>query len=354
MPRLPPEGGLDPHYEVNLLGELTFSTANQRFNEMLINCVVYQDGQKVADIDVADISEWMTKPGCFIWVAMRDATLDELNQMQEEFSLHPLAVEDAAKGHQRPKIEEYGDTVFIVMQLLEKRDEDLHVGEVAIFVGRNFILSVRRDSQQNFLGVRERCEREPELLKLGAGFVSYALMDAVVDRYFPIVNELEADLEAVESQIFNENSARWNIERLYALKHRSSTIRHAVVPLLEVAGKLHGGRVPAPCMNSKEYFRDVHDHLERINGAIDAVRDTIATAIQVNLSLVTIEDSAVVKRLAAWAAIFAASTAMAGIWGMNFEGMPELKWEYGYPFALGMIGATACVLFWQFRRRGWL
>jgi magnesium transporter len=321
---------------------------------MLINCVAYQDGQKLADVDVADISDWLVKPNCFIWVAMRDASMDELLKMQEEFVLHPLAIEDAARGHQRPKIEEYGETVFIVMQLLEMHDDDVQVGEVAVFVGRNFVLSVRRGSQQNFLGVRERCEREPELLKQGAGFVSYALMDAVVDRYFPLVDALEVELEEVESQIFERGAARSNIERLYALKHRTSTMRHAVVPLLEVVGKLHGGRVPAVCMASQEYFRDVHDHLARINGAIDAIRDTIATAIQVNLSLVTIEESEVTKRLAAWAAIFAVSTALAGIWGMNFEVMPELKWKYGYAMALTVIGSIAGLLYWRFRRRGWL
>jgi magnesium transporter len=321
---------------------------------MLINCVAYQDGQKLADVDVADISDWLVKPNCFIWVAMRDASMDELLKMQEEFVLHPLAIEDAARGHQRPKIEEYGETVFIVMQLLEMHDDDVQVGEVAVFVGRNFVLSVRRGSQQNFLGVRERCEREPELLKQGAGFVSYALMDAVVDRYFPLVDALEVELEEVESQIFERGAARSNIERLYALKHRTSTMRHAVVPLLEVVGKLHGGRVPAVCMASQEYFRDVHDHLARINGAIDAIRVTIATAIQVNLSLVTIEESEVTKRLAAWAAIFAVSTALAGIWGMNFEVMPELKWKYGYAMALTVIGSIAGLLYWRFRRRGWL
>jgi magnesium transporter len=321
---------------------------------MLINCVAYQDGQKLADITIADISDWLTRPGCFIWVALRDASQAELEQMQEEFELHPLAIEDASRGHQRPKIEEYGDIVFVVMHLLEMQQDEVHVGEVAVFVGRNFVLSVRNGSQQNFLGVRERCEREPELLKQGAGFVAYALMDTVVDRYFPLVEALEADLEEVEDQIFERGAARWNIERLYALKHRSSTLRHAVVPLLEVVGKLHGGRVPAVCQASQEYFRDVHDHLARINGAIDAVRDTITTAIQVNLSLVTIEESEVTKRLAAWAAIFAVSTALAGIWGMNFEVMPELKWTYGYPMALGIIGAIAGFLYWRFRRRGWL
>lgn len=321
---------------------------------MLINCVAYQDGQKLADIDIAHISDWLAKPDCFIWVAMRDASMQELQSMQEEFDLHPLAIEDAARGHQRPKIEEYGETVFIVMQLLEMHQGEVHVGEVAVFVGRNFVLSVRRSSQQNFLGVRERCEREPELLKQGAGFVSYALMDAVVDRYFPLVEALEVELEEVEAQIFERGAARSNIERLYALKHRTSTLRHAVVPLLEVVGKLHGGRVPAVCSASQEYFRDVHDHLARINGTIDTIRDTIATAIQVNLSLVTIEESEVTKRLAAWAAIFAVSTALAGIWGMNFEVMPELKWKYGYPMALLVIGSMVGFLYWRFRRRGWL
>jgi len=321
---------------------------------MLVNCVAYQQGQKLADIAIADISDWLAKPDCFIWVALRDASPAELAQMQEEFDLHPLAVEDASRGHQRPKIEEYGDIVFVVMHLLEMQQDAVNVGEVAVFVGPNFVLSVRNGSQQNFLGVRERCEREPELLKQGAAFVAYALMDVVVDRYFPLVEAIEADLEEVEDQIFERGSARWNIERLYALKHRSSTVRHAVVPLLEVLGKLHGGRVPAVCQASQAYFRDVHDHLARINSAIDAVRDTIATAIQVNLSLVTIEESEVTKRLAAWAAIFAVSTALAGIWGMNFEVMPELKWTYGYPMALGIIGLTAAFLYWRFRKRGWL
>ena len=321
---------------------------------MLINCAVYQEGQKLSDIPVEEISNWLTKPDCLTWVALRDASLAEMTQMQEEFGLHPLAIEDATHGHQRPKIEEYGDIVFVVMHLLEMHDNEIQVGEVAIFVGPNFVLSVRNGSRQDFLGVRERCEREPELLKLGSGFVSYALMDAVVDRYFPLVEALESDLEDVEAQIFERGSARWNIERLYALKHRSSMLRHAVVPLLEVVGKLHGGRVPAVCMSSQEYFRDVHDHLARINGALDTIRDTITTAIQVNLSLVTIEESEVTKRLAAWAAIFAVSTALAGIWGMNFEFMPELKWKYGYPMALGVIGSIAGILYWRFRRRGWL
>lgn len=321
---------------------------------MLINCVAYEDGHKLSDIPVTDIDQWVAKPGCFVWVALKDATPEELRQMQQEFDLHHLAVEDAHNGHQRPKVEEYGNTLFVVMKMPAGGADEWALGEVSVFVGGNFVLSVRRDSEPGFLGVRARCEREPEHLKRGAGFVLYALMDEVVDRYFPLIEQLENELEAIESRIFNRGQARQSIERLYALKQRAAIVRHAVAPLVEVAGKLHGGRVPAVCQQSQEYFRDVHDHLVRINTALDGIRETIATAIQVNLSMVTIEESDVTKRLAAWAAIFAVSTALAGIWGMNFEHMPELKWEWGYPMALAVIAASGGLLFWRFRKAGWV
>ncbi|MGP1629726.1 MAG: magnesium and cobalt transport protein CorA, partial [Giesbergeria sp.] len=298
---------------------------------MLLNCVAYEHGHKLADIGTDQIAHWLKRPDAFVWVALLDPSAAELAQMQCEFGLHELAVEDALKGHQRPKIEEYGDMAFVVMHLIDPEAGELAVGEVAVFVGKNFVLSARTRSSQGFLGVRERCEREPLLLERGAGFVLYALMDAVVDRYFPVIELFEAELEGIEEKIFMPGSARGNIERLYDLKHSTSVLRHAVAPLLEVLGKLHGGRVPAAFINTQEYFRDVHDHLARINSSIDTIRDTIGTAIQVNLSMVAIEESETTKRLAAWAAIFAVSTAMAGIWGMNFEVMPELKWRYGYP-----------------------
>jgi len=325
---------------------------------MLINCVAYENGAKLADIPVEDISEYISRPGCFVWVALSDATPQELAQMQDEFNLHPLAVEDAQHGHQRPKVEEYGDSLFVVMHLVEPSAEGEHcvnVGEVDVFVGKNYVLSVRNRSQQGFLGVRERCEREPELLRNGSGFVLYALMDAVVDRYFPVIDALEVELESIEQQIFTQGgAARDKIKQLYDLKRRSMTLKRAVAPLAEAAGKLHGGRVPQICVSSQEYFRDVADHLVRINGSIDAMRDTIGTAISVNLSMVTIEESEVTKRLAAWASIFAVCTAFAGIWGMNFEHMPELKFRYGYAVALVLIAATCSYLYYRFRRAGWL
>lgn len=331
---------------------------------VLINCVVYQEGKKLADIPVQEIRHHLDRPGCFVWVALRDATAQELRQMQQEFSLHELAVEDALHGHQRPKIEEYGAMVFVVMHLLEmpsdsapiaeKATEGIAIGEVAIFVGANFVLSVRNRSSQNFLGVRARCEHEPQLLRHGAGFVLYALMDAVVDRYFPAIDAFDVELETIEERIFTQGGARENIQRLYGLKQRLTVLKHAVAPLLEGANRLHGGRVPQVCMGTQEYFRDVLDHLNRINSTIDAMRDTIGTAIQANLSMVTISDGEVTKRLAAWAAIFAVCTAFVGIWGMNFDHMPELKWRYGYPMALALIGGFCGYLYYRFRRAGWV
>ncbi|GKS88356.1 MULTISPECIES: magnesium/cobalt transporter CorA [unclassified Acidovorax] len=323
---------------------------------MLINCVAYQNGAKLADISVDHISDYVSLPGCFVWVALADATPQELAEMQQEFGLHELAVEDAQHGHQRPKIEEYGNSLFAVLHLVEPDPEQggINVGEVDVFVGSNYVLSVRNRSKLGFLGVRERCERQPELLRTGSGFVLYALLDAVVDRYFPVIDALEVELEQIEQQIFTKGAPHNNIQRLYELKRHAMVLKRAVAPLMEGVGKLHGGRVPQVCMGSQDYFRDVLDHLSRINGSIDAMRDTIGTAIQVNLSMVTIEENEITKRLAAWASIFAVCTAFAGIWGMNFEGMPELKWTYGYPAALVLILSVCGYLYYRFRRAGWL
>jgi len=216
------------------------------------------------------------------------------------------------------------------------------------------VLSVRNGMQEGFLGVRARAEREPQLLRHGSAFVFYALMDAVVDRYFPIIDALEIELEAIESGIFEPGFGRANIQRLYVLKQKIGTVKHAVSPLLEGVARLVSGRVPRVCAANREYFRDVFDHLTRCNASLDALRDTIGTAIQVNLSIVTIEESEITKRLAAWAGIFAVATAFAGIWGMNFETMPELKLKWGYPLALAVIAAACGFVWWRFKRARWL
>jgi magnesium transporter len=322
---------------------------------MLVNCVAYQGGTRLGDISVASISDYVERPDCFVWVALRDPAPEELATMQAEFGLHELAVEDARHGHQRPKIEEYGNSVFVVLHTLEMIDGTLNVGEVHVFAGPNYILSVRHRTQEGFLGVRARCEKEPELLGHGSGFVLYALMDAVVDRYFPIIDALESELEDIEHGIFQAaNEQTPIIHRLYALKRKSTILKHAVAPLLDGVAKLHGGRVPHVCVGTQDYFRNVDDHLHRMNMALDSMRDAIGTAIQASISLAAIEEGKVTKKLAGWAAIFAVATAFVGVWGMNFEFMPELKWIYGYPAALAFVAALCLYLFYRFRRSGWL
>jgi len=326
---------------------------------MLINCVAYQDGRKLADIDKREISEYLKRPGGFVWVALREPSEAELEEMREEFDLHPLAVEDASHGHQRPKIEEYGDSLFCVMTITELTPTDeLRLGEMNVFVGRNYILSIRQGTERGFQEVRARCEREPELLRYGSGYVLYALMDAVVDRYFPVLDSIEMELEAIESQLFQGPgegvTVRENIEALYFVKQKLTTLKHATAPLMEYSGKLYGGRVPQVCSGLGEYFRDIYDHLTRLNQSIDSARDTVTTAIQVNLAMITIGENEVTKRLAAYAALVAVPTMIAGVYGMNFEHMPELKWAWGYPFSIALMVVIDVGLWFRFRKAGWL
>jgi len=321
---------------------------------MLVNCVAYQDGHKLADIPKDAISEYVKRPECFVWVALKDPTPEELEEMAREFDLHDLAVEDARHGHQRPKIEEYGNSLFCVLHVVELHGDDVEVGEIDIFVGPNYILSVRQRTQHGFGEVRARAEGEPELLKNGSGFVFYALMDNVVDRYFPVVDALEVELEKIEERIFAGDSAKANIQALYALKHKGMVIRHAVEPLIEAVHKLYGGRVPQVCSGTQEYFRDVYDHLLRVSQQLDGLRDMVITAMQVNLSMISLSENEVTKRLAAYAALVAVPTMVAGIYGMNFKNMPELDWVFGYPMSIAIMIGIDAYLWVKFRRTGWL
>jgi magnesium transporter len=324
---------------------------------MIINCSVYQQGHKVAEIPPEDISEYVTHPDSFVWVALSDPTPEELDQMAAEFGLHPLAIEDARKGHQRPKIEEYEDSMFVVLQTVEQRPDDptdLLLGEVHVFIGRNYVLSVRHRTLKGFTEVRARTEREPELLRFGSGYVLYALMDAVVDRYFPIVDTLSSELEGIEESLFEGDSIRRKLQDLYSLKRRLMLLQHAVSPLLEAVGKLYGGRVPQLVAGMHDYYRDVYDHLARIVQAIDSIREMLQTAISVNIALISLAEGEVTKRLAAWGALITVPTLIAGIYGMNFKFMPELSWAAGYPFALALMTAVDGLLYWRFRRVRWV
>ena len=240
------------------------------------------------------------------------------------------------------------------MHTVETAGDEIRVGELSIFAGRNYLLSVRNRTEQGFTSVRARTEREPHLLKHGSGFVLYALIDTVVDRYFPVVESLENELERLEERMFAGTPSRENIEALYALKQKLTILKHAAGPLQETTGKLYGGRVPEICAGTQDYFRDVYDHLSRINQSIDSLRDMLTTAISVNLSLVTIQENEITKRLAAYAALVAVPTMIAGVYGMNFRHMPELAWELGYPVAIAVMVAIDVFLFTRFRKAGWI
>ena len=322
---------------------------------MLIRCVVYENGKKIAEIPASEIRTYACRPGCFIWVAMRDRDIALLEEMREQFNLHPLAVEDAQQGHQRPKIEEYGDCLFAVVHMVEPGLPDLRVGEVDIFAGPNYVLSVRSGVEKGFDDVRARCEAEPELLSHGSCYVLYALIDAVVDRYFPILDQLEDQLEEIENHIFTtDGDPRANIRALYELKQRLMTLKHAVAPLLEAISSLSGARAPTRVAGLREYFRDIYDHLQRLNQIIESNRDTVTSATSVNLSMIAMQENETMKRLTAYAALVAIPTLIAGIYGMNFQDMPELHWRYGYPVCMGVMAALDGYLFYLFRRAKWL
>lgn len=334
---------------------------------MLVNCVAYKDGEKLSDISFNEISDYLEKKDVFVWVALKDPDDTEVYQMQREFNLHPLAIQDVLHGNQRPKKEEYGNVLFTVAQLInltESKDDgiELDVGELDIFTGKNFILSIRKNCPKGFLGVRQRCESEPNLLKIGSPFVLYSLVDYVVDEYFDVLNELEMELDLLENEVFTDDrrkddtGGREIVEQLYYLKTKVSTLKHAAVPLLEKFSNFSGGRVPVVLADSSlgEYFRDLRDHIQRVIDRVDTIEGALSQLIQVNLSIVTITQGEITKRLAAWAGIFGLATSFAGIWGMNFENMHELEWEWGYRLALLIIFGGCAMLYWRFKAIKWL
>ena len=320
---------------------------------MLVNCVAYRDGERVADIPLHQIRSTLDQGNSFVWVALKDPDDEELRTLEEEFDLPELAVEDAHHGHQRPKLEEYGQALFVVLHVIERTGDELTHGEVAVFVGPTYIVSVRRDTEAGFADVRRRCELEPELLRHGPAYVLYALMDAVVDRYFPILDALTEEAEDIEERIFSGQNTRAQIEALYLLKRKLMLLDRAIGPLLEVTGKLHGGRVPPVCAGLDDYFRDVFEHLLRLKQSEENLRDMATTVMSVNLSLITIQENEVTKRLAAYAALVAVPTLIAGVYGMNFDVMPELQWRWGYPASLAAMVLIDAYLVYRFRKAGW-
>jgi magnesium transporter len=320
----------------------------------VVNCAAYAEGCKVGDVAIEDISEVIKRDDQFVWIGLHEPSAELLRKIQEEFGLHDLAVEDALRAHQRPKIEEYGDSIFVVLRTAALVNGKLETGESHIFVGARYVVTVRHGASLSYAEVRARSERTPHLLKKGPGFVLYALMDFVVDQYFPIIDGYEEQLEELEDDIFSGRSTRDTTARIYDLKRDLNGIKRAVSPLVDLCNRLVRHDVALIPEDTRVYFRDVYDHVIRINETVDSQRELLSTALEANLALVAVKQNEVMKQLAAWAAILAVPTAIAGIYGMNFEFMPELHWRYGYLVVMAVIASTCTFLYSRFKKAEWL
>ncbi len=320
----------------------------------VVNSVAYRDGKRFAEVTLDDISEVVKEPNTFVWVGLHEPDRTLLNKMQEEFSLHELAIEDASNAHQRPKIETYGESLFIVVKTAQIVDEQIEYGETHFFIGSNFLVSVRHGCAQGYSAVRTRCEELPHMLAKGPSYALYALLDSIVDHYQPIVAQFEAEFEALEADIFKGEFDQAAIERLYDLKMKLFDLRNAAAPIEDICTqlmRLHPELVPK---DIRAYFRDIHDHIVRICATLDSLREMLTTAMQVNLALVTVKQNEVVKGLAGWGAILAVPTVVFSLYGMNFKAMPELEWHFGYPAALSFTAIACLLLHRKLKRSGWL
>ena len=322
--------------------------------DMVVNCAAYADGCRVHDLTIEQISEALKVPGQFVWVGLYEPDEPLLRRIQAEFGLHDLAVEDALLAHQRPKLEEYGEAVFIALRTAQLVDGRIALGETQIFVGARYVVSVRHGSSLAYTDVRTRCEVTPHLLRKGPGFILYALMDFIVDHFFPIVGALEERLDGLEEQIFGGEPTRAAIESIYDLKRDLLLLKRSVSPLTDICNRLTRFDSAIIPDDTRPYFRDVYDHVIRINETVDTLREMVTSALEAKLSLISVAQNEVTKKLAAWAAILAVPTLIAGIYGMNFEFMPELHWRHGYAAVMGVMVGLCSFLYWRFKRAGWL
>jgi magnesium transporter len=323
---------------------------------MIVNCAAYgADGNRLADITVDQISEVLARDdGGFVWIGLCEPDEPLLQKLQNEFGLHDLAVEDAHNAHQRPKIDIYGDSLFIVLNTAQTTNGKVKLGETHIFLGKHYLVSVRHGASLSYAPARARCEREPAMLALGPSYALYAMLDYAVDNYLPLVSEFQAELQKLEQDIFAEDYKRSTIERLYELRQQLTTLRMAVSPLQDVLNQLARFHPTLIREEVRVYFRDVFDHVVRANEAIDTMRELLTAAMSVNLALVTLAQGEIVKRLAGWAALLAVPTLITGWYGMNFHNMPELSGTYAYYVMIGVTVAVCAILYVVLRRARWL
>ncbi len=322
----------------------------------IVNSAAYSGGRRAKTIEIADISEVLKQPDLFVWIGLHEPSEELLQQVQEEFCLHDLAIEDAHSAHQRPKLEAYGDSLFIVLRTAQENraQQCIDFGETHFFIGKNYLVSVRHGSSLSYAAVRARCETMPDLLRKGPGFALYALMDSIVDQYFPVVDAMEQKLEKLEEKIFGEPASRKTTEEIYHLKRELLEIKRAVSPLIDICNRLVRFDLAIIPEDTRPYFRDVYDHALRINEMVDNLRELLTSALEANLSLISISQNDVSRRFAGWAAIIGIPTMIAGIYGMNFDFMPELGWKYGYFVVLAATLGVCAFLYYRFKRSGWI
>ncbi len=322
----------------------------------VIGAAAYCGGTRVADLSVDGLRAALMRDDQFVWLGLYEPDETLLRQVQHECGLHDLAVEDAYKAHQRPKLELYEDSLFVVLRTAHHSTvtRRLEFGETHVFLGRNYVVTVRHGSLRSHVPVRQRCEATPHLLAKGPAYVLYALMDFVVDQYLPVVQQLEEDVQDLEEMVFGEPSGHDPTARAYRLKRDALELRRAVSPLVEVCNRLMRFDWTLIPDDTRPYFRDVYDHVMRLNEAIDVQRELLTAALEAHLALVSVAQNEHMKRITAWAAMIAIPTMIAGIYGMNFTHMPELHWQYGYYVSLAVMALSCVGLYWGFRRSGWL
>ncbi len=322
---------------------------------MLVNVSAYEGGKRVdGELTIDEISDVLARPHTFVWVGLYEPDETLLSKMKEEFGLHELAVEDARNAHQRPKIETYGNSLFIVLKTANLKDKQVAYGETHLFVGSNFLVSVRHGETAGYSVVRERCEQTAALLAKGPGFALYAILDFVTDNYQPIIELFENEYDRLEEGVFKSDFDKLMIVRIYQLRRQLLELRNAALPVGDIANELmrfHDDLIPKEL---RAYFRDVKDHVARLVGMADNMREMLNSAMQVNLALVGVSQNEVVKRLAGWGAILAIPTVVFSLYGMNFKWMPELEWHYGYPSAVGFTVAACFLLYKRLQKTGWI
>jgi magnesium transporter len=322
--------------------------------EGVVAASVYAGGRRVAEIAVEEAGAWRRRPGHVVWIGLFEPSEELLRRVQKQFDLHPLAIEDAGLPHQRPKLEQYGEALFIVARTAQIISGRIAFGETHLFVGRGYVVSVRHGASTSYKAVRQRCEACPIVLANGEEYVLYAILDFIVDNYLPVLETVHAEVEEIEDHVLAGALQQAEIERLYMLRRDLLRLKNAVLPLVEVCHRLeHAEAMPvAPSMQT--LFRDVTDHVRRVQEEIDSLREVLAFAFEASLMTGQTQQTAITRRLAAWAAILAVPTAVAGIYGMNFDYIPELRWAYGYFAVVGFVVTVCGVLYYSFRKHGWI